>query len=138
MLTTVAYTHDFQYRSVNATFLPILQFQLQHISNGSAVDVDAVVDTGTMVSLFDGGLGTAIGLDLLTGTSNRWQPTSGSMLQGFLHRVRLVHDDLGTFEMEIGFSISGISRNLIGRDFLNRIQVGFREHHTTFFVTPSP
>ena len=137
-MTTVDYTHDFQYRPVSATFLPILQFQLQHIANGRAVEVDTVVDTGTMTSLFDGGLGRSIGLNLLDGTPRRWQSTSGLSLQGYLHRVRLVHEDLGTFEMDIGFSIDAISRNLLGRDFLHRIQIGFREHHTAFFVTPSP
>jgi len=31
-----------------------------------------------------------------------------------------------------------ISRNLIGRDFFNLVQVGFREKYLTFYLTPTP
>jgi hypothetical protein len=38
----------------------------------------------------------------------------------------------------VGFSSGEIHRNLLGRDFFNLAQIGFRERHLTFFITPSP
>jgi hypothetical protein len=108
------------------------------VGNDSAVDIDAVLDSGAALSLFSGDLGASIGLEILAGTLKRYQTTSGALINGYLHPVRLSHEGLGDFEIEIGFSIEPISRNLLGRDFFDRIQVGFREHHTSFFVTPSP
>lgn len=105
---------------------------------GFPVDVEAVLDTGAGRSLFDGRLATAIGLDLLAGTRTPYQPTSGPGIDGYLHPVRLLHDDLGEFDMQIGFSHGPIKRNLLGRDFFEHIQIGFRESRTSFFVTPQP
>lgn len=138
-MITVDYLYDFQYRPSSGNRLPLIQVQLQtgHVG-GAGIDVDAVLDTGAGLSLFDGRFATAIGLDLLAGARKIYQPTSGPGLEGYLHRVRLSHEDLGNFDMEIGFSNGPINRNLLGRDFFDRIQVGFREHHASFFVTPQP
>jgi hypothetical protein len=106
--------------------------------NDSAIDIDAVLDSGTALSLFDGSLATAIGLNILNGVRRSYQPTRGQSIDGYLHRVRLSHEELGNFDMQIGFSIDQISRNLLGRDFFDQIQIGFREHQTSFFITPSP
>lgn len=35
------------------------------------------------------------------------------------------------------FSMADIQRNLLGRDFFDRIQVGFRESHSQFFIEPT-
>ena len=52
--------------------------------------------------------------------------------------MRLFHGDLGEFELEIGFSESPIRRNILGRDFFNLLQIGFRERYLVFYVTPTP
>jgi len=63
---------------------------------------------------------------------------AGVGLTARLHRVQLVHPVLGSFALEVGFSTVPISRNLLGRDFFNFIQIGFRERYLTFYVTPTP
>ena len=40
--------------------------------------------------------------------------------------------------MELRFSIGQIQRNLLGRDFFNLMQIGFRERHLEVFLTASP
>jgi hypothetical protein len=34
--------------------------------------------------------------------------------------------------------LDDIQRNLLGRDFFDLVQVGFRENHSEFYVEPSP
>jgi hypothetical protein len=62
----------------------------------------------------------------------------GAGVEARLHWVRLSHPELGDFDLEIGFTESPISRNLLGRDFFNLIQIGFRERYLTFYATPTP
>ena len=62
----------------------------------------------------------------------------GGRLSATIHPIRLVHDDIGEFHLDVGFTSSAISRSLLGRDFFNLIQIGFRERHLTFYVDPSP
>jgi hypothetical protein len=49
-----------------------------------------------------------------------------------------MHPDLGSFTLEVGFSSTDIHRNLLGRDFFNLAQIGFRERFLTLYVTPAP
>lgn len=63
---------------------------------------------------------------------------TGQRLEARSHRVQLRHESLGDFELEIGFSTGHISRNVLGRDFLNLVQVGFRENQLAFYMTPKP
>jgi len=103
-----------------------------------AVLVDAFLDSGAGHSLFDGGIAGGIGIDLLSGARKRYETTAGVLIDARLHRVRLSHLQLGNFELEIGFSMGAISRNLLGRDFFNLTQIGFRENQLTFLVSPTP
>ena len=48
-------------------------------------------------------------------------------MEACLHAVRLSHPELGCFDLEIGFSPFPLRRNLLGRDFFNLVQIGFRE-----------
>ncbi len=103
-----------------------------------AVTVDAYLDSGARYSLFDGSILEVIGLRLLEGVRRDYFPVSGGPIEGRLHRVRLIHQSLGTFDLEIGFSTGPINRNVLGRDFFDVIQLGFREHRLTFYVEPTP
>ncbi len=100
------------------------------------MDVNTYLDCGSERSLFNGWVGAALGIDILSGPRMKFETAAGSYLTTTIHPVRLVHDDFGTFELEVGFSTSEISRNLLGRDFLDFVQIGFREHQLCFFVTP--
>lgn len=139
-MLTVRYDLEFPYPyDLNGERFPRLTFRLTNPENpGQSVDVDAYLDSGAQRSLFDGGIGRAVGIDLLTGDQKQYESATGSSIAGRLHRVRLEHPDLGSFDLEVGFSSSRIKRNLLGRDFFNLVQIGFRERRLAFYVTPEP
>lgn len=140
MAVTVSYDHEYIYPyDDRGERCPVLQVQLINPGELSrAVEVDAYVDSGAGKSLFDGRLAPAIGLELMDGRPQVYSPTSGPGLRARLHQVFISHPDLGGFTLEVGFSEVGIWRNLLGRDFFALIQIGFRERHSTFYVSPSP
>ena len=137
-MPTVEYSHEFQYTDMEIDRFPVLQFQVQSPGGGEAVDVDAYLDSGARYSLFEGSMLSSISLDLMEGQPRPYYPVSGLPIEGRIHRVRLIHDRLGTFELDIGFSTGEISRNLLGRDFFDKIQIGFREHSVKFFIEVTP
>ncbi len=57
---------------------------------------------------------------------------------GGLHNLLFENELLGRFELEVGLSTSAIKRNLLGRDFFNLFQIGFREHHQMVLLKASP
>ncbi|MBI3756435.1 MAG: hypothetical protein HY267_00510 [Deltaproteobacteria bacterium] len=139
-MVTVQYAYEISYAHDPFTGdpFPILPLQVTNLSNpGIALDVNAYLDSGAQRSLFDGWIATSLGLDLLSGQALSYG-SLGGIIQGRLHQVRLSHFDLGEFDLEIGFSENPIRRNLLGRDFFNLIQIGFRERYLTFYVTPTP
>ena len=139
-MPTVRYDHEFPYPyDLNGERFPRLTFRLTNPAHpGQAVDVDAYLDSGAQRSLFDGGIGRAIGIDLLTGEQKQYESTTGGSIVGMLHRVRLEHSDFGSFDLVVGFSSTRIKRNLLGRDFFNLVQIGFRERQLAFYLTAEP
>jgi len=137
-LPTVTYAYAFGYVSVGARTLPLMHVVVR-APNGQAVEADACLDSGASDSLFDGEILAGIGINLLDGTLRRYgSAIVGVGIDARIHRVRLEHTELGTFELDVGFSMGPISRNLLGRDFFRLIQLGFREYHQTLFVEPTP
>jgi hypothetical protein len=137
----VQYEHEFPYPyDEDGRRYPRLTVRVLNAANPTrgAIDVDAYLDSGAERSLFDGAIGRVIGIDLLSGEQKRYESTIGSSIPATLHAVRLEHLDVGAFELTVGFSSSRIKRNLLGRDFFNLAQIGFREHHLAFFITPRP
>lgn len=137
---TVGYTHqlDYPYGADQRCFPGLLLRIWSPDFPEQALETDAYWDSGAERSLFDGQIGRALGLDLLGGRPIPYRSTAGREVEGRLHQVRFSHPDLGSFQLEIGFSIEPISRNLLGRDFFNLIQVGFRERYLAVYMTPSP
>jgi hypothetical protein len=139
MATIVEYQHQIEYAyDRKGKRFPRLDFRMSTSSLTDAVDVEAYLDNGCEYTLFNGWLGASLGLDLLSGRRRRFQSASGSFLEAAVHSVHLVHDDLGVFELEVAFSLTEIQRCLLGRDFFNLAQIGFRERYQYFFVTPEP
>lgn len=139
-MAQVSYAHSFQYNyDVDGTLRPLLRFVVSSIRDPSAeVEVEASLDTGAERSLFDGRIAVALGIDVLRGPELNFRTLAGGLLSATLHTVRLSHGDLGAFELQAAFSSGEIERNLLGRDFFDLIQIGFREHQLAFFVTPTP
>lgn len=102
------------------------------------IDVDAYLDSGAERSLFSAWIGASLDLDLLSGPRIGYESTMGSVLTASIHPVRLSHSDLGDFDLEVGFASINIKRNLLGRDFFNLMQIGFRERHRVIYVLPEP
>ena len=139
-METVSYVYrfDYSYDDEGERFQKLL---LQIASPGHpehALEIDAYLDSGAERTLVDGRIGTALGLDLLSGPELRCVSITGTGLTARLHVVRFSHPDLGDFELEVGFTTVPISRHLLGRDFFNLIQIGFRERQLTFYVIPTP
>jgi hypothetical protein len=101
-----------------------------------SADVPAYLDSGAERSLFDGTLAGVIGLDLLSGSRLAFASTAGFSVEAMVHPVRLSHPDLGQFDLDLAFSTVPLRRNLLGRDFLHLVQIGFRERHQAFYVKP--
>ena len=138
----VHYQHELSYlRSESAARGPFpgLWVDIQQIElPGESIAVQAHIDTGAEFSVFNGFIASGIGLDLLAGSPIQLVPTAGQGFGARLHRVQISHDILGPFELNVAFTLDEIRRNLLGRDFLDLIQIGFRERQHTIYVTARP
>ncbi|MCP4654970.1 MAG: hypothetical protein GY856_06070 [bacterium] len=139
-MPTVHYPFQINYLyDQDGKLFPRLTFNVSVPENPSrTVVVDTYLDPGSERSLFDGWIGTALGLDVLSGSKIGYQTTMGNVLTATIHPVRLSHSELGNFEIAAGFTSAPIQRNLLGRDFFNFVQIGFRERHQVFYVSPEP
>lgn len=138
-MVTVTYRYQFNYRQLESGPFPLLQFRVSNPDNSElGLDVDAYVDSGAEGSIFGGHIISALGLELLNDRPKDYAPTFGGSLRGYLHRVLFSHPQLGTFNLEIGFSAEPIKRNLLGRDFFNYVQIGFRERQLEYYINPIP
>ena len=139
-MITVSYDHELAYaHEPNGDRSPQLTFRVSNPGHPSeAIDVDTYLDSGAQRSLLSGWIGKVLGIDILSGDKKTYQSTAGSGIDATHHAVRLEHPDLGSFELEVGFTLGEIRRNLLGRDFFDLIQLGFRERQLTFYVTARP
>ena len=114
---------------------PGLWMVVGHPDTRRELEVQCHLDSGAEISLFDGQIANGIGLGLQRGDVQVFSTSSGGHLAARLHRVRLQHEDLGEFELRVGFSEQQLSRNLLGRDFFNLFQVGFQERRSTLLFS---
>jgi len=137
---TVTYDHQFLYSpDLDGQHYPRLTLRVSNPHDPTqALDIEAYLDSGAQRSLLNGWVGNALGLDILQGPQLTYESTAGTTLTATLHRIRLEHADLGSFDVEVGFSSTPIRRNLLGRDFFNLLQIGFREHQLSFYITATP
>lgn len=139
-MVAVNYEYQFGYPSdLRGRRFPRLTLRMTSPRDSElSLDVDAYLDSGAERSLFDGSIARALGVDLLRGETITYASTAGVGLHAVLHKVHLHHEDLGRFNLEVVFSTVPISRNLLGRDFFDHVQIGFREHHSSFLITATP
>jgi len=132
--------YAFQFDTVGQSGEPRLQVRVNHPDHPElGADIDGCLDSGAERSLFDGALvAAATGIDLMQGEALRYRSTIGPAAQARVHRLDICHPQLGRFPLDVGLSMDPIGRNLLGRDFFNLVQVGFREHHSVFYVTARP
>ncbi len=137
-MPTVAYERELDYlrdRRTGSSF-PGLWLVVRGLRGQNALEIQAHLDSGTERTLLDGQVGKAIGLDLHTGGVIHFRSATGALLTARLHPVVLAHDDLGERELTVAFSEASLARNLLGRDYFNLFQIGFRERQFKILVTP--
>lgn len=103
-----------------------------------SADVIAYLDSGAQRSLFDGTLAGLIGLNLMDGQRMPFASATGLSIEGVVHAICLSHPELGEFNLDVAFSTVPLRRNLLGRDFFNLVQIGFRERQQIFYVKAEP
>lgn len=136
---TVSYLFRFPYRTVTGDLFPLVMLRVSNPAQPDlSLDVDAYLDSGAQRSLFNGWRAQTLGLNLLDGETKLYGSTSGSYVEARLHRVNLHHENLGDFELEVGFSLVQIQRELLGRDFFNLVQIGFRERQLEYYLNTTP
>jgi len=138
-LVLVDYQHTFNYRLLQAGSCPIIQVRItRQDAPDVGIDIDAYLDSGAERSLFNGELLAGLEINLINDKQKRYGSTTGDFIAAYLHEVRLTVPDVGDFNLEMGFSGIQIRRNLLGRDFFNLIQIGFRENQLKYYLNPSP
>jgi hypothetical protein len=133
-LVTVEYRHQVEYSVFDGDFFPALLVRVTNPLSALAVDVDARVDSGAQMSIFSGDLCPGLEIDLLTGTKKVFATIGGAETDSRIHRVELAHSLIGTFAMDIAFSINPIFRNLLGRDFFDRLDLGFSQRNRVLYL----
>jgi len=135
-MPVVTYEREFPYpRDSSGNPFPILPVQIEVA--GDAIETHAYLDSGAEYSLFSAAFARVLGLDLQGGARRTYSLANRQRLDATVREVRLTHPDLGSFSLQLGFSDETV-RNLLGRDFFNLIQIGFREQYSTFYITPRP
>jgi hypothetical protein len=140
-LPDVSYTHQLPYivGDVDDKLFPGLVIQVRAPNaDPEGFDIQAHLDTGAEYSLFDGGIAAALGIQLYGGEAVAFSPTAGPAIDARWHNIVMAHELLGEFPLRVAFSTAQIRRNILGRNFLDAIQIGFREHHLEFYVTSMP
>ncbi len=132
------YRNNYSYDLTGRLYPRLLLRVTSPSGDSEPVDLYGYLDSGAERSLFSGWIGAALGIDILDGPRISYKTVAGTEMIGTLHQVRLQHPDLGSFDLEVGFSSSDISRDILGRDFFNLIQIGFRENQLAFFINPKP
>ena len=123
---------------VNGKSFPGLVVDLENPSDvASFVEIRAELDSGAEYSLFEGRLARLIGLDLFDGEPFEFGLVNGVSLDARILPVVIRHDKLGRFNLRVRFSTSPLRRNILGRDFFDLLQVGFDEHHSEVYLTPT-
>jgi len=96
----------------------------------------AHLDTGAQRTLFDGEIAETLGINIFSGKKILFRLTSGGSFGAREHDVVLSHPSIGRLSMTACFSEQPIRRMLLGRDFLELLQVGFRQYERMFFESP--
>lgn len=131
-----AYAFEFPYRrDFGGDPFPILPVQLQAAKR--SVDTVAYLDSGAEYSLFQADLCRVLGVDVLGEPTREYGSTIGNTVIAAVRTIIVSHPNIGRFSLQMGFAI-GVRRNLLGRDFFNEVQIGFRERYSMFYITPTP
>jgi hypothetical protein len=138
LATVIHFDHDLEYLDTPIGPAPALMVSLENPQRpGRFHDAMAYLDTGSQRTVFDGDIAESLGIDILRGEKVKFTFNHlGGSIGAREHRVALAHHlSFGKLDVTVCFSEEPIRRNLLGRDFLRLLQVGFRQYDQMFFLS---
>lgn len=137
MATTITFDHELDYLDTSFGWAPAFLVTMQNpAQRNRTCDTLGFVDTGAQRTLFDGELTQALGIDIFAGQKQDFSFTQGGSLSARQHEVVLAHPAFGSLRFTLCFSLGPIHRNLLGRDFLEHMQLGIRQYDRRLLVAP--
>ena len=140
-MVTVEYTHEFDYgHAEKEGVCPVIAVSMSpaEMSSDEGIEIDAFLDSGASISLFNGSFLRGFDIEIMNDRGKVFTSTAGVPLTAYLHRIKLTLPEFSSFDLDVAFSINPIRRNLLGRDFFNLVQIGFRENHSKYFLISTP
>lgn len=99
------------------------------------IDVPAIVDTGSELTIFQGQYANSIGITINKGKRDIIS-TFGGYYDVYVHSVILIIRGY-EFQTDVCFPDQKIPRNILGRSFLNLVKLGLDEKYQTFYMSPN-
>lgn len=110
---------------------PVLEMKLE--ANGREIELPVIVDTGAQNTIVSPQYASALGLDLTTGNVRDFSTIGGDRIRAYGHPVQI--GILGeVLSSVIYFTESTLPRCLLGRDLLEKMQIGLKESVSTLFL----
>lgn len=125
------YKIDYSYYPNHEGTYPVVVVYIE--SNGKETVFPAIVDTGAQNTLVSPEYAIEIGLVLNKGKVKNFKPARGDSFMAYGHQVQVrILDEL--FQAELFFPEFRLPRCLIGRDILEKMQIGLKESHSTLYL----
>ncbi len=112
--------------------IPVLKSTSKSIRE---IDVPAIVDTGSELTVFQGQYANSVGIVINKGVPDRIT-AFGGWYNVYIHKVILIiqgHE----FLTEVCFPDQQILRNILGRSFLSLVKLGVDEKYQLFYMSPN-
>ena len=115
----------FSYKFRGDNLYPIIEIILER--GKTKIRLDALVDSGATISIFQGSIAEYLGINIETGERRIFQGVGGRIV-GYIHKVSLQICEI-RFPCNIAFSNELVtSLNILGRtDFFEQFQITFDE-----------
>ena len=137
MATVISFDHEVEYLDTPDGRAPALMVAIENPRRpGRSMESIAYLDTGAERTLFDGEMAESLGINIFDGRKVLCSPTRGGSFGAREHEVILSHPSIGRLRLTVYFSEEPIRRMLLGRDFFELMQIGFRQYEQMFFLSP--
>lgn len=116
---------EYSYKFRGDNVYPIVEVVLE--KDKRKIKVDALIDSGATISVFQGSIGEYLGVQIESGQRRIFQGVSGKIV-GYIHEVNLQIDNV-KFLCKIAFSSElATTLNILGRDnFFEKFLIIFDE-----------
>ena len=115
--------------------MPLLEVRLGH--GDEHIDVDCLVDSGAVDSMFHTDFADELGIDLRGREVREYEAVNGSVMRGWLAPVQMeIRGMSDPIEIEVAF-VEGNEMPLLGQTgFFDCFEVRFRGYRGTFEIIP--